>query len=63
MLVIDLASRHVRELAPGLRADPGGDSWSPLGTAPGGESVYLITRTGDTQRLMYCFLFRIQPRR
>ena len=39
-------SRQVRELAPGVRADPGGDSWSPLDTSPGGESVYLISKDG-----------------
>jgi hypothetical protein len=52
MLVLTLASGQVRELAPGLQADPGGDSWSPLETAPGGDSVYLVSKTGDTQRLM-----------
>jgi eukaryotic-like serine/threonine-protein kinase len=52
MLVFDLASRRVHELAPGLRVDPGADGWSPLGAAPGGESVYLVSRTGDTRWLV-----------
>ena len=46
MLVFDLASRQARELAPGLRIDPGSDGWSPLDAAPGGESVYLISKAG-----------------
>ncbi|MFL6451302.1 MAG: winged helix-turn-helix domain-containing protein [Bryobacteraceae bacterium] len=51
MLVFDLASRRARELAPNLRVDPGTDGWSPLAAAPGGESVYLISRAGDTRWL------------
>ena len=52
MLVFDLASRRARELAPGLRVDPGSDGWSPLDVARDGESVYLATKEGDTQPLV-----------
>ena len=52
MLVFDLASRQSRELSPGLRIDAGGSAWSPLGVAPGGESVYVASQEGDTPRLV-----------
>jgi len=52
MLLFDLASRQSRELSPGLRIDAGGSAWSPLGVAPGGESVYVASQEGDTPRLV-----------
>jgi len=52
MLVLDLASRQARELAPQLRIDPRADGWAPLNVKPGGKSVYLVSRAGDTEWLM-----------
>jgi hypothetical protein len=52
MLVFDLASRRVRELAPGLRIDLRVDGWSPLDAAPSGKSVNLVFNAGDTRWLM-----------
>ena len=51
MLVFNLASGQVRDLAPGVRLDPG-DGWAPLDVAPGGESVYIGSQEGDTRRLV-----------
>ncbi len=51
MLVFDLSSRRVRELAPGLRVDPRSDGWSPLAVAPDGQSVYLLSKAADAERL------------
>ncbi len=51
MLVLDLASRQARELAPGLAIEPGADGWSPLETAPGG-AAYVVSKAGDTRWLM-----------
>src|SRR3954453_22625651 len=52
MLVFDLVSQEARELAPGLRMDPGADGWAPLDVAPRGKSVYLMSKAEDTRWLV-----------
>jgi len=50
LLVFNLSSRQARELAPELR--PNSKSWLPLAVSADGESVYVASHEGDTQRLV-----------
>jgi len=51
MLVFDLVSRQAHELAPGLHIVPRSDGWSPLSVAPDGQSVYLLSKAADAERI------------
>ena len=48
MYIMDLATQHAREVAPGVNLDPG-SSWSALAVAPDGKSIFVLSSDGDTR--------------
>ncbi len=50
MYVMDLRSKHVRELAPGI--DISVDNWCPLAISPDGNWIFVLGAAGDSRLLM-----------